>query len=173
MASRGRRSRRSLAIALGDHTRVALDDMPPSHLPLELARELTATCIHSALYGTRIVDDRRGRAAAASSTIATPTARRARRRSSIAPSCSRDASARASSWSPGLIVGDDGRVLITQRRADQALPLQWEFPGGKVEPGEAPVAALVRELAEEIGVTRRGRPDLGRPVPRLSRRSTS
>ena len=55
----------------------------------------------------------------------------------------------------GLIVGDDGRVLITQRRADQALPLQWELPGGKVEPGEAPVAALARELAEELGVTAR------------------
>jgi 8-oxo-dGTP diphosphatase len=51
----------------------------------------------------------------------------------------------------GLVVDDDGRVLITQRRADQSLPLQWEFPGGKVEPGEAPVAALVRELVEEIG----------------------
>jgi 8-oxo-dGTP diphosphatase len=52
----------------------------------------------------------------------------------------------------GLIIGDDGRVLITQRRADQALGLQWEFPGGKVEPGEAPVAALERELREELGV---------------------
>ncbi|MDB4963883.1 MAG: hydrolase [Myxococcales bacterium] len=53
----------------------------------------------------------------------------------------------------GLIIGDDQRVLITQRRADQALPLQWELPGGKVEPGEDPVAALARELSEELGVT--------------------
>jgi len=50
------------------------------------------------------------------------------------------------------LVARDGRVLITQRTAAQALPLQWEFPGGKVEPGEAPVAALARELREEIGV---------------------
>ena len=52
----------------------------------------------------------------------------------------------------GLVVGGDGRILITQRRADQALPLQWEFPGGKIEPGESPTAALVRELREELGV---------------------
>ena len=45
-----------------------------------------------------------------------------------------------------------GAVLLSQRRADQAMPLQWELPGGKVEPGEAPEAALVREVREELGV---------------------
>ncbi len=43
------------------------------------------------------------------------------------------------------------RVLLTQRRADQAMPLKWELPGGKVEPGESPQAALARELSEELG----------------------
>jgi 8-oxo-dGTP diphosphatase len=52
----------------------------------------------------------------------------------------------------GLVIRD-GRVLITQRTATQSLALKWEFPGGKVEPGEAPVDALARELREEIGVT--------------------
>ena len=43
-----------------------------------------------------------------------------------------------------------GAVLLSQRRADQAMPLQWELPGGKVEPGEDPAAALRRELREEL-----------------------
>jgi uncharacterized protein with NRDE domain len=45
--------RATIERALGDHVRVALADVPPSHLQAELARELTATCIHSETYGTR------------------------------------------------------------------------------------------------------------------------
>jgi len=44
-----------------------------------------------------------------------------------------------------------GRVLLSQRRADQSFPLAWEFPGGKVEPGEDLASALVREIREELG----------------------
>lgn len=43
------------------------------------------------------------------------------------------------------------QVLISRRRPDQPMPLLWEFPGGKVEPGEAPVEALEREVREELG----------------------
>ncbi len=50
-----------------------------------------------------------------------------------------------------LVRDDAGRILLTQRRHDQPMPLKWEFPGGKVEPGEAPVAALAREIEEELG----------------------
>jgi 8-oxo-dGTP diphosphatase len=43
-------------------------------------------------------------------------------------------------------------ILICRRRADQPHALKWEFPGGKVEPGESAVAALQRELREELGI---------------------
>lgn len=52
----------------------------------------------------------------------------------------------------GLIVADDGRVLITRRMDDQPMGGRWEFPGGKLEPGEAPTAGLARELREELDV---------------------
>ena len=45
-----------------------------------------------------------------------------------------------------------GEVLIAQRRADQPMALQWEFPGGKIEAGESPEQALARELNEELGI---------------------
>ncbi|NDW04763.1 (deoxy)nucleoside triphosphate pyrophosphohydrolase [Jiella pacifica] len=46
----------------------------------------------------------------------------------------------------------DGRVLIAQRPEGKSLAGLWEFPGGKVEAGESPEAALIRELAEELGI---------------------
>ena len=50
------------------------------------------------------------------------------------------------------LVDADGRVLITQRPEGKAMAGLWEFPGGKVEDGEAPEATLIRELNEELGV---------------------
>jgi 8-oxo-dGTP diphosphatase len=45
-----------------------------------------------------------------------------------------------------------GEILIGQLRPDQPMALQWEFPGGKIEPGESPELALARELEEELGI---------------------
>jgi mutator protein MutT len=53
------------------------------------------------------------------------------------------------------VIERNGCVLIAQRKPGGHHPLKWEFPGGKVEPGEAPDAALIRELAEELGVQAR------------------
>ncbi len=50
-----------------------------------------------------------------------------------------------------VICDPAGRVLLAQRPAHKHLGLKWEFPGGKVEPGESPEAALVREIKEELG----------------------
>ena len=50
------------------------------------------------------------------------------------------------------LVDVDGRVLICQRPPGKPLAGLWEFPGGKVEPGETPETCLIRELEEELGV---------------------
>lgn len=48
--------------------------------------------------------------------------------------------------------GASTEVLVCQRRPDQPMSLKWEFPGGKIEPGESSEDALVRELNEELGI---------------------
>ena len=50
------------------------------------------------------------------------------------------------------VIMRDGKILIGQRKRGGRHPLKWEFPGGKVEPGEDPRAALARELREELNV---------------------
>ncbi len=51
------------------------------------------------------------------------------------------------------LVDSDNRVLVTQRPEGKPLAGLWEFPGGKLEPGERPEPALIRELAEELGIS--------------------
>ena len=51
------------------------------------------------------------------------------------------------------LVDPDGRVLIAQRPEGKSMAGLWEFPGGKIEPGERPEQSLIRELKEELGIT--------------------
>ena len=50
------------------------------------------------------------------------------------------------------LIDPDGRVLLAQRPPGKSMAGLWEFPGGKVDPGESPEAALIRELKEELGI---------------------
>ncbi|MCV2872509.1 8-oxo-dGTP diphosphatase MutT [Defluviimonas sp. WL0050] len=50
------------------------------------------------------------------------------------------------------LIDVDGRVLLAKRPEGKSMAGLWEFPGGKVEPGETPEAALIRELHEELGI---------------------
>jgi len=61
-----------------------------------------------------------------------------------------------------IIERSDRRILIGQRRRQDTSPLKWEFPGGKIEEGEMPEAALARELREELNVTLEKCVELGR-----------
>jgi 8-oxo-dGTP diphosphatase len=62
-----------------------------------------------------------------------------------------------------VIRGDDGRVLLAQRPKGRPYPGYWEFPGGKIEPGETPLQALTRELEEELAIV------VGAATPWLTR----
>ena len=61
------------------------------------------------------------------------------------------------------LIVKDGRVLVGQRTRHQAMPLKWEFPGGKIEEGEQPRDALRRELEEELGIVA----NIGEEVARM------
>lgn len=52
----------------------------------------------------------------------------------------------------GAVLVEDGRVFAAKRGPGKSMAGYWEFPGGKIEPGETPQAALARELREELGV---------------------
>jgi 8-oxo-dGTP diphosphatase len=62
-----------------------------------------------------------------------------------------------------LILNHEGKILVCQRTKHQVMPMKWEFPGGKIEPGEQPRDALHRELDEELGIDAR----IGEEVARI------
>ncbi len=51
------------------------------------------------------------------------------------------------------LIESSGKILVCQRKRGDTFELMWEFPGGKLKPGESPAEALARELQEELGVT--------------------
>jgi 8-oxo-dGTP diphosphatase len=51
------------------------------------------------------------------------------------------------------LIESDGNILVCQRKRGDTFELMWEFPGGKLKPGESPSSALARELEEELGIT--------------------
>jgi 8-oxo-dGTP diphosphatase len=70
------------------------------------------------------------------------------------------------------VIERDGKILIGQRRKTDSHGLKWEFPGGKVERGETPVAALARELEEELGIQARIGREISRHMHYYPRRAT-
>lgn len=60
------------------------------------------------------------------------------------------------------LIEADGKLLVCQRRRTDSFGLMWEFPGGKLEPGETPSEALARELQEELGVVAQIGPEVFR-----------
>ncbi len=68
------------------------------------------------------------------------------------------------------VIKRDGRILICQRLRTDSHPLKWEFPGGKVESGESPAAALQRELEEELATQAHIGREIGRSTHRYEGR---
>jgi 8-oxo-dGTP diphosphatase len=70
------------------------------------------------------------------------------------------------------VIERGGRILVGQRRKSDSHGLKWEFPGGKVERGEAPAAALARELEEELGIQARVGKEIVRYAHEYPKRAT-
>jgi len=66
------------------------------------------------------------------------------------------------------LIESDGKLLVCQRRRTDSFGMMWEFPGGKLEPGETPAEALARELHEELGVTAQIGPEIYRTQHKYS-----